>query len=83
MDRFTLKIAGAKKLSTEDLFPHEKMGFHPEPDEISDILDGISFSDALETFKLLEFSKIKLVDNHLGLEWEFSGFGWNLISSSS
>jgi len=80
MERFTLKISGNKKISVEDLFPNEEKGFHPIPDDISGVLDGISINELVNYYDLLNFLRIKLIDTHLGLEWELSGFGWKLLS---
>jgi hypothetical protein len=80
MERFTLKISGTKKIPVEQLFPHEEKGFHPDTEEISDVLDGISITELIENYNLFEYIKIKLIDTHLGFEWELSGFGWKLLS---
>jgi hypothetical protein len=80
MERFTLKISGNKKLSVEDLFPHEEKGFHPEPEQVSEVLDGISINELVNEYNLLEQINVKLIDTHLGLEWELSGFGWKLVN---
>jgi hypothetical protein len=79
MERFTLKISGNKKISMEDLFPHEEKGFHPEPDEISEILDGISITELIKDFNLLRDLEITFIDNETGNEWVQVGFGWNKI----
>jgi hypothetical protein len=79
MERFTLKISGNKKISIEELFPHEEKGFHPITEDISDLLDGISISELINDYNLLDSVKLKLVDGYLGFEWELSGFGWKLL----
>jgi hypothetical protein len=80
MERFTLKISANKKLTTEQLFTHEQKGFHPEAEDTSALLDGISLNELINEYDLLSLLNVKLIDTHLGLEWELSGFGWNLIN---
>jgi len=80
MERFTLKISGTKKIAVEDLFPNEKKGFHPDSADIADVLDGISIRELLNDFDLLNSINIKILDTHLGFEWELSGFGWKLVT---
>jgi hypothetical protein len=81
MERFTLKIFGNKKLSVDKLFQHEEKGFHPEPEDISRVLDGISIDELVKEYELLGSISVKLIDTHLGLEWELCGFGWKLVSA--
>jgi hypothetical protein len=82
MERFTLKISGNKKISIEELFPNEEKGFHPTTENISDALDGISFDELLKEHDVLKTLNVKIIDTHLGFEWELSGFGWKLVNSN-
>jgi hypothetical protein len=82
MERFTLKISGNKKISVDGLFPHKEKGFHPEPDDISGVLDGISINELVNDYNLLDIISVRMIDNHLGFEWELSGFGWKIINAN-
>lgn len=81
MERFTLKISASKKLNTEQLFPNEPKGFHPEAEDMSAVLDGISIKELINDYDLINLLNVKLFDTHLGFEWELTGFGWKLINA--
>lgn len=82
MERFTLKISGNKKISIEELFPYAEKGFHPTTEDISDALDGISFDELLKENSMLKNLNVKIIDTHLGFEWELLGFGWKLVNGN-
>jgi hypothetical protein len=79
MGRFNIKISGIKKLSKDDIFPDTEMTFHPNSQDISEFLDGISLQDLIANFNLLRDLEVTLVDNESGDEWIYVGFGWNKI----
>jgi hypothetical protein len=79
MGRFNIKISGIKKLSKDDIFPDTEMTFHPNSQDISEFLDGVSIQDLIANFNLLRDLELTFVDSETGDEWVYVGFGWNKI----
>ncbi len=79
MERFTVKILGSKKLSKDDIFKDTEMSFHPDSQDISEFLDGISVNDLIMNFNLVRDLEVTFLDNETGDEWIHIGFGWNKV----